>query len=151
MASAHKMLIQAIELQTAGNLAEATKLFSRVLSTDANNAAAIYSLAVIAVNSGDHPQALRLSEKGIKVAPKFAPMHAVYGAALQAAGRKEEALQSYDESLKIDPNAVDVLLNSGVLLRDMLRHHEALERFNRVIAIDPDHASGLGNCARARS
>jgi predicted O-linked N-acetylglucosamine transferase (SPINDLY family) len=147
MASVNDKLLKAINLQGEGKLEDAAKLFSQILKGDPKNGAALYSLSVISLNSGNHAEALRLSEFGVKVAPQFAPMWFVRGAALQAAGRKEEALKSYDESLKVDPNAIDVLLNSGVLLRDMLRHHEALERFNRIIAIDPDHASGLGNCA----
>lgn len=147
MATANDKLIKAIGLQNEGNIPEAGKLFSQILKSDPNNAAALYSLSVIALHSGNHEEALRLAEHGSKVAPHFAPMRFVRGAALLAAGRKEDALRSYDEALEIDPNALDVLLNSGVLLRDMQRHHEALERFNRIISIDPNHASGLGNCA----
>ncbi|MFA6310348.1 MAG: tetratricopeptide repeat protein [Sterolibacterium sp.] len=147
MATVNDKLMTAIGLQNEGKIPEATKLFSQLLKADPNNAAALYSLSVIALNGGDLEQALRLSQHGSLVAPNFAPMRFVHGAALLAAGRKEEALKSYDEALEIDPNALDVLLNSGVLLRDLQRHHEALERFNRIIAIDPNHASGLGNCA----
>lgn len=147
MASANDKLLKAIELQNQGKDDEAARLFRKILSSDPNNAGALYSLSVIALHDGNHTEALRLSKQGIKAAPLFAPMRFVHGAALQAAGRKEEAVKSYDEALEIDPNAVDVLLNSGVLLRDMHRHHEALERFNRIVGIDPNNASGLGNCA----
>lgn len=147
MTSLNDKLMKAIGLQGEGKLAEASKLFSQILKTDPDNGAALYSLSVIALNGGNPAEALRLSKHGKKVAPAFAPMRFVHGAAQQAAGRKEEALKSYDEALEIDPNAVDVLLNSGVLLRDMLRHHEALERFNRIVGIDPNHAAGLANCA----
>ncbi|MCX7169852.1 MAG: tetratricopeptide repeat protein, partial [Proteobacteria bacterium] len=148
---------RALQLQALNNLGrllevnrqfeEAQQILLRSLSLDPNNAATLYSLSVIFLNRVNHAEALRLSQQGIKVAPLFAPMRFVHGAALQAAGRKEEALKSYDEALEIDPDAMDVLLNSGVLLRDMLRHREALERFNRIIAIDPNHAAGLANCA----
>ena len=147
MKSANDKLMQAIKLQNQGKIDEAAKLFRNILSTDPNNAGALYSLSVIALNNrGDHAEALRLSEHGSKAAPLFAPMRLVRGAALQAAGRMEDALKSYDEALEIDPNATDVLLNSGVLLRDMLRHKEALERFNRILSIDPNHVAALANC-----
>lgn len=147
MATVNDQLMKAISLQGEGRFEEATRLFNQILKTDPNNAAALYSLSVISLNGGNHASALLTSEHGKKVAPNFAPMRFVHGAALLAGGRKEEALKSYDEALEIDPNALDVLLNSGVLLRDLHRHHEALERFNRIVAIDPNHASGLGNCA----
>lgn len=140
-------LMQAIELQNQARLGEATQLFREILSTDPNNAAALYSLSVISLNSGDHDEAFRLSEQGIRVAPLFAPMRFVHGAVLQAVGQKEAALRSYAKALEIQPDYIEVLINSGALLREMFRHHEALGRFNRILTIDPNYPAALANCA----
>jgi predicted O-linked N-acetylglucosamine transferase (SPINDLY family)/glycosyltransferase involved in cell wall biosynthesis len=140
-------LIEAIGLQQQDRLEEATRLFREVLSTEPNHPAALYSLAVIALNHGNPVEALGLTASGIPAAPDFAPLQFAHGAALQALGRKEEALHSYDEALRIQPDYIEVLTNSGVLLRDLLRHHEAIERFNRVLIIDPNSTSTLANCA----
>ena len=139
-------LIKAIELQNQGNIENARRLFDEVLSVDRTNAAALYSLSVIELNSGNPAEAVRLSQYGAEVAPSFAPLRFVLGAALQGLGRKEEALQRYDEALELQPDEVNVLINSGVLLRDLLRHGEALERFNRALTIDPNSVAALGNC-----
>ena len=147
MPSTQNKVMQGIKLQNENRLQEASQLFQQVLDADPDNAAALYSLSVIELNGGHPDQALERSARGIRVAPLFAPLKMVHGAALQALGQKVEALQSYDDALALDPRAIPVLLNSGVLLRDMLRHHEALERFNRILAIDPDHVAGLANCA----
>lgn len=143
----NQLLMQAIQLQSEGNIAEAARLFGDLLAANPNNGAALYSLCVIELNRGHAEQALKMSSYGVQLAPTFAPMHVVHGAILQALGRKEESLRSYDDSLALDPNGVTALLNSGVLLRDMHRHKEAVERFNRVIAVEPDNVSGLANCA----
>ncbi|HEY6897986.1 MAG TPA: tetratricopeptide repeat protein [Rhodocyclaceae bacterium] len=139
-------LIKAVELQNQGEIAQAATLFNEVLQSDPQNVAAIYSLAGIALNAGNPAAALRLAEQGAALAPGFAQMKFISGAALQALGRKEEALQAYDEALKQQPDAVNALINSGVLLRDLLRHSEALERFNRALTFDPNSTSALGNC-----
>ena len=139
-------LIQAIEFQQQGKIDEASSLFSKVLAIDPGNAAALYSLSLIAHHSGNNAEALRISERGVNVAPLFSPLHLIHGAVLQAMGRKEEALQSYDKALEISPNYVEVLTNSGVLLRDMLRHREALERFNHILSFDSFNTSALSNC-----
>ena len=146
MTSVSDQLVQAIELQNCGQLAEATTLFQEILATEPSNAAALYSLAVIYLNAGKYGEALELSNRGCYFAPAFAPMRFVQGAALQAAGRKVEALQSYDAALAIKPDFIEVLINSGAMLRDMLQHGAALERFNRVLAIDPNYAPALANC-----
>lgn len=139
-------LIQAIELQQQGRNDEAATAFREVLAADPSNAAALYSLAVIALHAGDPEEALRIGRHGLAVAPPFAPLQHLVGSALQALGRNEEALAAFDAALAIKPDQLDVLLNSGVLLRSQFRHKEALERFMRILAIDPNHASALGNC-----
>ncbi|MFC7421107.1 tetratricopeptide repeat protein [Iodobacter arcticus] len=138
-------LIHAIELQNQGEIAAAGKLFIEILDEDSNNAAALYSLGLIALNSGDQPLALQLSGRGIAAAPKFAPLRYLYGSVLQSMGNREDALKSFDLALEMQPDDVSVLLNSGVLLRSMYRHLEALERFQQILRINPDHVAALGN------
>ena len=146
MESVNDKLVQAIILQNQGMLDAAAKLFNEILLQDENNAAALYSLSVIALNSGNPAEALQLCERGVQFNPQFAPLRSVHGALLQSMGRKEEALRSWDTALEIQPDFVEVLLNSGVLLRSMFRHKDALERFNKILSINPNHVGALGNC-----
>ena len=141
-----KKLIQAIELQTRGDIEGASRLFWEVLEVDTHNAHCLYSLGLIALNSGKLPDALDLCSRGVQATPQFAPLHYLRGAVLQAMGNKEEALRSYDAALEIDPQSQEVLLNSGALLRSMFRHKDALERFNKILSINPNHVAALGNC-----
>ena len=141
-----KKLIQAIELQTRGDIEGATRLFWQVLEVDTHNAHCLYSLGLIALNSGKLQDALDCCSRGVQGAPQFAPLHYLRGAVLQAMGNKEEALRSYDAALEIEPQSQEVLLNSGALLRSMFRHKDALERFNKILSINPNHVAALGNC-----
>jgi predicted O-linked N-acetylglucosamine transferase (SPINDLY family) len=147
MQSINDKLIEAITLQNQGNALDAVRVFNDVLAHDPNNAAALYSLALIAHQSGNNDAALEMIGRGVAAAPGYAPMHFVHGAILQALGRKEDALAAYDEALRLQPDYTEVLINSGALLRDMLRHLEALDRFNKVLLINPDHVGALANCA----
>ena len=141
------VLMRALGLQGEGKVAEAAVLFEALLKANPSNGAALYSMAVIKLQTGTLDEALELSTRGVQLAGHFAPMHVVHAAILQAMGRKEESLASYDAGLALDPNAITALLNSGVILRELMRHKEAVERFNRVIAIEPDNPSALANCA----
>jgi protein O-GlcNAc transferase len=147
MQSINDKLIEAINFQNAGRVDEAIRVFNDVLGADAHNAAALYSLALIAHHGNRPMEALAMIDRGVAAAPGYPPMHFVRGAILQAAGRKDEALAAYDEALRLQPDYTEVLINSGALLRDMLRHLEALDRFNKVLLINPDHAGALANCA----
>ena len=147
MQSLNDKLIEAINFQNQGNAADAVRVFNDVLAHDPHNAAALYSLALIAHQHGDNVGALAMIERGVAAAPAYAPMHFVYGAILQASGRKEDALAAYDEALRLQPDYTEVLINSGALLREMLRHLEALDRFNKVLLINGDRVGALANCA----
>ena len=138
-------LLLAIELQKQGKHAEAEAQFRRILRVAPTNAAALYSLAVITLNSRRFDEALSLAAVGTASTPGFAPLWFVQGAALQALERRDEAMASYDHALILDPRYIEVLVNSGALLREMRRHQEALERFHRVLQMDPDYETALGN------
>lgn len=139
-------LIQALQLQSAGDVAGASRLFLEILEVDRNNAYCLYSLGLIELNAGHLQQALDLCNRGVAATPEFAPLHYLQGAVWQAMGKNEEALRSYDAALAINPQSAEVLLNSGALLRSMFRHRDAVERFNRILAFDPTHVAALGNC-----
>lgn len=139
-------LIHAIQLQSAGLLHEAEIQFREIIASNPNDGAALYSLAVILLNSGRVEDAFALTAHGVAVAPTFSPLRFVHGAILQAMGDFSAALQNYDEAIKLNPEYVEVWLNSGVLLRNMHRHKESLERFNHVLKIDPGHVAALANC-----
>jgi protein O-GlcNAc transferase len=138
-------LLAAIALQEQGKLPEAEALFRRILAITPTNAVALYSLAVIVLNSGRYEEALRHAAIGVMANPDFSPLWFVQGAAFQSLFRWDEALASFDRALVENPNYIEVLVNSGALLRDMHRHHEALKRFHRVLEIDPDYETALGN------
>ena len=138
-------LSAAIELQQQGKIQEAQALFQGILRLQPGNAAALYSLAVIALNTGRREEALRYADRGVEANAGAPHLWFVRGAALQALHRREEALASFDRALAVDPNYVEVLVNSGVLLHEMHRHHDALKRFHRALEIEPEHQNALGN------
>jgi predicted O-linked N-acetylglucosamine transferase (SPINDLY family) len=139
-------LIRAIELQNRQQPAEAARLFEAVLAVDPNNAAALYSLGVIALHAADHERALAVAQRGVQAAPAFAPLQMLLGSCLQRRGENAAALAAYDRALALQPGMLEALVNSGVLLRAMFRHHESLERFLKVLEIDPRHTIALANC-----
>lgn len=140
-------LVNAIQLQTAGKLAEAETEFRKILGLNPNDGAALYSLAVILMNGGRGGEALELTRRGVAAVPEFAPLWFVHGAILQGAGEFQDALSAYDQAIRLKPEYIEVWLNSGVLLRNMHRHKESLERFNHVLSLDPTHVAAMANCA----
>lgn len=139
------MLIRGIELQNAGQVAEAEAIFTAYLQTHPCDGIATYSLAVILMQRQEPLRALAILEPCVQVTPGFAPVWMAYANVLQGQGRREEALAAYDKAIAINPQYVEALINSGVLLREQHRHVDALQRFQQVLAIKPDHETALGN------
>ena len=146
MTTLFDVMMQAVELQGKGQVAEAEHLFKGILNIDPNNVVSLYSLGVICLNRGQADEALRLSAHGIAVSTEFAPVRLIHGAALQAQERHEEALLSYEAAVRLNPSYTEALINGGVLLRSMLRHRDALEWFNNVLKYNPDNQIALANC-----
>ena len=146
MTTLFDVMMQAVELQGKGQVAEAEHLFKGILNIDPNNVVSLYSLGVISLNRGQADEALRLSAHGIAASTEFAPVRLIHGAALQAQERHEEALLSYEAAVRLNPSYTEALINGGVLLRSMLRHRDALEWFNNVLKYNPDNQIALANC-----
>lgn len=138
-------LIAAIELQGQGRAEDAAQLFESVLALDPLNAAALYSLGVIALQKPDTERAFRYAERGVAAGIAFAPLHFLHGTCLQKLGRNEAALASFETAIRLKPDFIEPLVNSGVLLRSMFRHKDALDRFQQVLALDANHVIALAN------
>ena len=138
---------RAARLFNSGQVREAEVAFRNMLLKNRNDAFAIYHITLCLYVQQKYVDALRMIERGLGVAPGFAPNWYAQAMLFKALGRNLDALQSYDQALRIAPDYQDVLLNSGVLLREVWRHHESLERFERLLAINPVHEAALANCA----
>jgi len=138
---------RAARLFNSGHVREAEIMFRNMLLKNRNDAFAIYHVTLSLYVQQKYVDALRMIERGLGVAPGFAPNWYAQAMLFKALGRNLDALQSYDQALRMVPDYQDALLNSGVLLREVWRHQESLERFERLLAINPVHEAGLANCA----
>ena len=134
-------------LYEGGRIKEAEALIRQMLVKNGNDVYAIFHVSLSLYNNRRYAEGLRQIERGISLAPAFAPNRYAHAMMLQALGRNEDALQSYDKAIELQPDYDSALLNSGVLLRSMFRYHQALERFEQLLASAPDHQAALGNCA----
>lgn len=139
-------LSQGLEFHRNGRLDQAAELFRQVLNQDRNNAAALYSLGLIYVNAGRLVEASELIDRGVRLAPRYAPMWQLSALRHQMLDQREEALESHRQAVELDPTNVGALNNWGVLLKEMHRNAEALDKFQRILEVNPNDETALGNC-----
>ena len=78
---------QALSAHRRGAIADAKRLYDRLLSIDPSNAAACGNLAIIAAQQGDLATAERLMRQEIRLRPNYSVSYNNLGAVLQQQGR----------------------------------------------------------------
>lgn len=140
---------QAIELgvehHQAGRLAEAEKIYRRILATDPRNADALYLLGVIAHQVGMHDGAVQLIEQAIRLDPSNPHFHNDLGEAYSALRRPGDALRCFERALSLKSEFLAALNNRGNVLLELKRFEEALASYEKALAIDPGFAKAANN------
>ena len=146
---AAQALEQALALHRMGRLAEAERLYKRILQQDPDHVDALHLLGMAALQAGQKERATRLLEKVIRIRPDIAAAHSNLGVALRDLGRLAEAVASYDKALALAPDFAEAHNNRGVALADLGRFAEALASDERAIALKPDYAEAHNNRGNA--
>lgn len=150
----HKLAIPeairiALEHHQAGRLADAERIYRRVLEIDPNHPEALHLIGLVAHQTGRHGIAVQLIDRAILHGPADPVVLNNRGAALQPLGRYEEALASYDQALSIKPDYVEALGNRGIVLQKLTRYQEAIATYDKALAINPRYIDALSNRADA--
>jgi len=139
------LFAQAVHHHQAGRLAEAEKLYRRILSLDARHTDALHLLGVMAYQTGNLDEAVARYEQALAIKPDFPKALYNLGVALQARGRLDEAIVRYEQALAIKPKNAEALSNLGIALQDQGRIDEAIARYEQALVIKPDFPKALSN------
>jgi len=140
-------LRQALELHRAGRLAEAERLYRRVLEAAPETADAWHLLGVLAKQSGDLTAAETLIRRAIGLKDSEAAFWSNLGLVLHDRGRPDAAVTAYDKALSLQPDFADAAYNRGLSLQAQGRLEAAVATLRQAVEIDPAHATafcGLG-------
>ncbi len=132
-------------LQRQGRLAEAEKIYTRILKTLPDQFETLQLLAEVKMRCAKPGEALRLMTAAVAARPQSADARVHLGHVLRALKRDADALASYDKGLALAPNSVEALGNSGDILLSLQRPAEALACFDKVLAVSPGHPAARAN------
>jgi tetratricopeptide (TPR) repeat protein len=140
LASLGRAIQEGVALQRQGKLAEAEKIYTRILKTLPDQFDTLQLLAELKVQRGKPGEAFRLMAAAVKARPDSADAHVHLGHVLRALKRDADALASYDKALALEPQNIDALGSRGDVLLALRRPAEALAGVDRILAAAPDHA-----------
>ena len=135
----------AVALQKAGRLAEAAKIYSRVLRRAPDNFDCVYLLATLHAQQGDLSKAIELFRRAAKLRPDVLDVQYNLAVALGMTGDHREAAHAYKRILDKDPRHSQARNNYAACLLSDNQLTEALQQYDTLIASHPDHADAYNN------
>jgi len=144
-------LNEALNLQRAGQLREAEKIYMRVLKSVPDNFDALNLLGTVKARLGEIDEAARLFGAAVKSNARVPQAWFNLGQALYMLKRYAEALSSCDKALALAPDDIGTLdLRANVLL-SLGRPGDALAEFQRVLGRAPNNVQARVNCGIAQA
>jgi len=125
------------ELQNLENAAQYFKIYTEKFPGDSAGWA---TLAECRFQLREFDEALRLTDRAIKLASSSLPAWTVRANCQKAMGRFEDALASYKRANQIQPT-VESWLNEGLTFLEMNKPAEAIDCFTQAIKFAPDFAA----------
>jgi len=145
------VLTEAVRLHQAGQLEQASALYSKVLAADPKSADALHLLGMVALQQGQPKSAAELIRKAIALNDREAAYHFHLALALQTQNDMQGAVTGYQRALALKPNDPDIHNNMGNALAAQDRLEDALGAFGRALALQSGNAvahNNLGNVQR---
>ena len=136
---------KAIALFRSGNAVAAAQTCNAILRKNSRDVAALYLLALTAMQQQDCAKAERIFAKVTKLEANSAEIWANRGNNLIAMNMLDRAFEAFDRALAIEPLFLEVLYNRGKLLHDAGRLEEALASYRKCLEIMPQFADALNN------
>jgi len=138
---------EGLALHQRGRLADAERIYRKILQKKPDHFDALHLLGVISVQTQQAERGVELIRKAIGVNPNIAAAHSHLANALTFLRRPAEALASYDRAIALKPDYADAYNNRGRALEDLRRPDEALASYDKAIALAPDFAEAHINRA----
>jgi predicted O-linked N-acetylglucosamine transferase (SPINDLY family) len=121
----------------AGHLAEASRLYERILARDPRNAPSLYFLGVLAHQDGRAAAAADLFARAIAIDRQVPEWHYDRALVLLALARRDEAAGALEQAIAVKPDFAEAHLQLGNVLLEQRRFDAAAGQFRNALACRP--------------
>ncbi|MBW8039421.1 MAG: tetratricopeptide repeat protein [Planctomycetes bacterium] len=139
----------AVRHHQSGDLTGARRQYQQVLKTDPDNADALHSLGLIALQNGQYDKALDLISKAIEQNSQNPQFYNNLGVVFKALRKIEKAIEAYQQALSLNPDFAEAYNNMGSVLYALGRFSDAVENCRQAISLNPDYPEAYNNLAAA--
>ncbi len=141
--------MRGVALHKQGRIAEAEKLYDKVLKLNPRGGDVLNLKGVIASGRGQHAAALKLFDRVVALMPALPEAHFNRAGALTSLGRLDDALAAYGKAIALRPGYADAHMNAGLVHHKMGQRDAAIAAFRAAIRFSPNDPRGpynLGVC-----
>lgn len=128
----------ASQLQAAGKVDEAVRVYREVLTAAPDDLLALNNLAALLSESEDPADAEALARRARDQAPENGRVLDTLGWVLYRKGERQEAAELLDRAARLAPGAATVRYHQGVVLNALGRQGEAREALTEALRLDAD-------------
>ncbi len=145
MLSIDEALQLATRHQNEGKLVEAERLVRQILQSQASNPFALHLLGIIAHQSGNTEDAVKLIGQAIRHHPTVAQFHSNLGEMYRLLKRLDEAVTHGEKAVALDPLSATAHSNLGIAWYDRKEYDRAEICQKNALAIHPHLVPALNN------
>ena len=143
MSADYSLLEKAFQVHQAGRWQEARLLYQQVLSRDPQEADAWHGLGVLALQTGQHREALHCLRQAVSAAPDVAAIQSNLGHACYACGDALAALAAFEKAVALDNRLGDAWINLGNVYLELGRLEQAEASYLRAIELPTELQTAL--------
>lgn len=103
-----------------------------------SKAAGVFQDAKLAARRGNHPRAIKLFEKALKIDPLFADARNDLAVELIISGEPQRGIEQLQESVQLSPHFLMAYTNLGAILCDTKKFPDAEAVLRRALTVDPN-------------
>jgi len=134
------------------SLAEAARLYRKVIAMDPSDAQAHALLGIVYTMMRQHEKGIAAAEKAVAISPNAADAHAMYGYVLHFSGRHSEAIDSTQKAIRLNPFPPNWYFSIlGMAYCHAGLHKEAVAAFKKALHFEPNSVPFRLNLAAAYS
>ncbi|MGD8828243.1 MAG: tetratricopeptide repeat protein, partial [Gammaproteobacteria bacterium] len=141
MSNVSDLLIRAVALHKAGQVAAAESAYRDILAEAPRHPDALNLLGMLLSGRGEYPEALALLRESLRVRPAHPGTSHNLANALQAAGDLSGAIDQHRQTLRMAPDHPGALYSLGHALLQTGDSGAAVEVLRRSVAVSPGHAA----------
>jgi predicted O-linked N-acetylglucosamine transferase (SPINDLY family) len=131
-------LLQALQLQQAGHLDQAERVYRQVLAEHPDHADALHLLGSVHLARRQFAPAETLVRRAIVIHPSHPNFHNTLGLILSGQERHDEASRAYREALRLRPQMPSALFNLAHALISQGEVDEAISLYRQSLQLSPD-------------